>query len=194
MFNMYKVTFDIEGVTPIVFSKYLDKTNGEAAPKKGENDKSPEYENRISHLKAHVDDKGIMFIPACALADCICAMAKKAGDKKKGLQTWAKTFDTGIESEENLSLGVHINKSERHSGFFRVSKEKDTRIYKSFPMVSNWKCKASLLVEDDSIPVDKIKEYAELAGRRIGLGSFRKQNKGMMGKFLVKNFKTSNIK
>ena len=191
---MYRVTMDVIGVTPIVFSKYLDKSKGaEAAPKKGENDKSPEYEKRISYLKAHVDDKGIMYIPACAIADCICAMARKVGDKKKGNATWARTFDTGIEAEDNMSLGVHINKSERHEGFFRVSKDTDSRIFKSFPMIRNWKTTAHLIIEDDSIPFDKVKEYAELAGRRIGLGSFRKQNKGMMGKFVIKNFKVTNI-
>jgi len=190
---MYKAECDIVGVTPIVFSKYIDQTQGEAAPKKGENNKSQEYSKRIAHLKAHVDEKGKMYIPACAVADCICTMAKKVGEKVKGNQTWGKVFETGLECEDNVNLGVHIKDSERYEGFFRVSKQQDTRIFKSFPMISKWKGRVKLIIDDNSINPKMIKEYLELAGRRIGLGSFRKQNRGMMGKFMIEHFKTSNM-
>jgi hypothetical protein len=53
------------------------------------------------------------------------------------------------------------------------------------PKWSTWKVGFQLLVDNDTITLETVKEIFENAGNSIGIGSFRPTNNGMFGRFKV---------
>ena len=51
------------------------------------------------------------------------------------------------------------------------------------PKWEKWKAEFTLLVDNDTITKETVKEIVENAGQYIGIGSFRPTNNGMFGRF-----------
>jgi hypothetical protein len=56
------------------------------------------------------------------------------------------------------------------------------------PKWSKWKAKFVLLVDNDTLTKETIKQIIEYAGQYIGIGSFRPQRNGRFGRFILKKF------
>jgi hypothetical protein len=187
---MYTVEMDIVGTKPIVFGKYVDAEDLPA--EKGM--KEWERLNKHYYLKAHTDDKGNVVMSPFAIRNCICTGAQKAGEKFKGMKTWAGVFKTGFSCPEEYLIKVNgkpIKAKDLKSWTkFLPQGVSGTGVQKTFPIIKDsWSVHVILVIEDDIIPAKKVEEYVVLAGQRVGLGSFRKENNGIWGTFDVKNFK-----
>jgi hypothetical protein len=70
-----------------------------------------------------------------------------------------------------------------------VNRNVKARIITIRPKWTNWKAKFNLLVDNDTITTETIKEIIINAGNSIGIGSFRPTNNGMFGRFGLENIK-----
>jgi hypothetical protein len=53
---------------------------------------------------------------------------------------------------------------------------------------AGWRAEFTLLVDNDTIHADMVKQILEYAGNNVGIGSFRPTNNGMFGRFKVVGF------
>lgn len=189
---MYTCSMKLVGKKPIVFGRYVDPD--ELPAEKGM--KECDVLNKHYRLKAHVDEDEHVVITPFAVRNCIVTAAHKAGEKFKGRTGWASVFKTGFSVPDNMLIkvgGKSIKAKDLDSWTQFIpyeGKGGTKRVPKTFPIIkSDWSLDVILIIEDDVISETKVEEYCILAGQRVGLGSFRKENNGIFGIFDVENFK-----
>lgn len=144
------------------------------------------YEKRTWRNKAHADDKGEMFIPPLAFKNCFVDAAKYLSIQipGKGKNTYTKHFKAGILITQNIMLG--INKADvLEDKVFGSSTGKSggSRVWKSFPIVHEWKGILEITILDDTITKDVLYKHIKQAGIFIGIGRWRAINGGLFGRF-----------
>lgn len=58
-------------------------------------------------------------------------------------------------------------------------------ILRSRPMIQNWATEIELEYDEDFISPEAIRDYFEIAGRRVGVGDYRPQRGGHFGRYTV---------
>jgi len=66
-----------------------------------------------------------------------------------------------------------------------VNKNVKARVISIRPKWNHWKVSFELLVDNDTITTETVREILENAGRYIGIGSFRPTNNGMFGRYEI---------
>ncbi|NIA15167.1 MAG: hypothetical protein GWP08_13930 [Nitrospiraceae bacterium] len=144
----------------------------------------------------HADKKGVVFIPPLAVKNCVSEAAKFKGEKiqGEGQHTWTKHFNSGILCVDPISLGIDRETVEGERLFLNADGKRGggTRVWKTYPVIREWRGQCSLYLVDDKLiqKPDKVLEYLEFAGKMIGIGRFRPANRGYYGRFKIENFKT----
>lgn len=190
--DMLKCTFDIVGLGPISFSRPI-------VSKKNTGELPDAFEERTWRERMHVDNDGMVIIPPTFLKNALSAAAKYLGESvpgKKGA-TYTKHFEAGIMVTETMHLGVKADDIECDRQYVPSDGVRGgtKRVWRNFPIISDWRCKASLLALDPVLmdrPA-KILEYLEYTGNFIGFGRFRPRNNGYYGRFTIKNFKAEKL-
>lgn len=70
-----------------------------------------------------------------------------------------------------------------------VNRNVKARVITIRPRWNNWEAKFTLLIDNDTITIETLKEIIVNAGNCIGIGSFRPTNNGMFGRFDLVNIK-----
>lgn len=175
-------TVSVKGLTPYSQSRALQSEKLKA-------ETHDDFDKRIWKEHLHVDQEGGMFIPAVAIMQGMAAAASylsKGGElKKKGQATWAQNFNCGlaiargpkIEHTEVRPEPVYCNADgKRGSG---------TRVWRTFPIVDEWSATLVIHILDNSIPEEIFATVLEAFGLFIGIGRYRPQNGGFLGRFTV---------
>lgn len=170
------------GKAPYQFGKHITEPK-----KKGE---TPDvHEERTWRGRMHVDEGGVIFIPAMALKNCIKEAASYLSEKipGKGSSKYTKHFKAGLLVAKNMSLGIKAE-DVKPNALFVPSDGKTgggSRVTKFFPTVWEWACECEIIVIDPLLidHVDKVRDYLEHAGNFIGMGGFRPINGGYFGRF-----------
>ena len=174
------------GQTPISFSQGVQS---EKKPKESNAD----FEKRTWREKLHVDKDGYCFIPAMALKISLAAVAKYLSQTipGKGKATYTKHFVGGIAVNSNMALSIKAKDVSCEEVFVPSDGVRGSgkRVWKSFPTIPTWQTEATIIILDETITDDKLKEYLIETGKFIGLGRFRPQNNGYYGRFSVEDFK-----
>lgn len=179
--------FSLTGTTPITFGKYVEEKKD-----KGETDQA--REERIWRKKAHANDDGQVVLQPFALRNCIVAAAKRIGMKipGKGQKTYSARFQQGIIISDAMVFrdakgkAIRVEDLAPEPMFVRVNEKSNLRVMRIFPIVkAGWTVTASMVVLDDLLTPDVIKEHLNDAGLFIGVGSLRPEMGGVMGRFLV---------
>ena len=188
---MHVATVTLQSNSPLAQGRYHQEPKKD---KEGHDD----YERRTWRNKAHIDDKGRMFIPPMALKNCLSEVAKFLSIQipGKGKATYTKHFEAGVLCMEPLimehltgkpileadikEMALHVPSDGRRGG--------NSRVPKSFPKVDEWQAMAQIHILDDTITEDVFRKHLGEAGKFIGLGSFRVRNNGYFGRFSVAAF------
>jgi hypothetical protein len=146
-------------------------------------------ESRTWREKCHVTQDGHIFIPPMAFTLALQYAAKRMGLKIPGggAKTYSKTFQGGILcidpivlpvlKAEVLCERVHV-----HADGVRGSGK---RVFKNFPLVAAWKGQLKVQVLSDEIPEKVFEDTLDYAGKFAGIGRFRPENGGYLGRFEV---------
>ena len=86
----------------------------------------------------------------------------------------------GIKKSELKSETLYLPADGQRGGTKRVDR--------TFPRIESWKGTVTLLVYDETVTGDVLREHLIEAGKFIGLGLFRPRNNGYYGRFFVTDF------
>jgi len=162
--------------------------------KKNTGENHDAYEDRTWRERQHVDKDGIVFIPPMAIKNCLsdCARYLSETVPGKGKATYTKHFEAGILCVQPASLGVKAEAFEPLRLFVPSDGKKGggTRVWKTFPVIQEWKADVEIMLLDPILidKPEKVKEYLGHAGKFIGIGFFRPRNGGYFGRFTVEKF------
>jgi len=190
---MRTIIAKLRNTSPISFSRYY----AQDAPKRPrENDQ--DYEERTWRNRVHALPDGRIFIPTFAFKNCLDNAARYLGRQipGKGKSTYTKHFVSGVLVREPLVLNV--KKAQVRGDWRHVPADGQPggarRVLKCFPVIQSWSGEVVITVLDEIITLDVLKEHLDVAGQFIGIGSFRPQNRGVYGRFMVESVREATRK
>ena len=133
------------------------------------------------------NDKDGFYIPSehirGSLINAGATVKSKVGNSRKSM----KNIVAGMFfiDEEKIRLPKEYVIDKRSA----VNRAIKARVISIRPKWEKWEAKFTLIVDNDSITEETIKEIIKNAGDYIGIGSFRPQCNGMFGRFRLKEFK-----
>lgn len=160
---------------------------------KKDKEKPDAYDQRTWRHKAHYLPEAPyqIFIPAMALKFCITDAAAYLGERitGRGAATYKKHFTSGILVLDNALIDAYRDKVESVTVFAnaRGMRAPGPRVKRTFPIIPTWSATVDFQVVDSMITEDVFARTLAEAGKFIGLGRFRPQNGGFLGRFLVDN-------
>ena len=147
------------------------------------------HEVRTWRERMHVNEEGYVFIPPTAIKNGLAATAKFLGHQipGKGKQTYTKHFESGIMVIDPLVLPIRKDEVQAERLFVPSDGKRggSRRVWKYFPVISDWGGDIIVYVLDDIITKDVFDLHLDAMGKFIGLGRFRPQNNGYYGRFEV---------
>jgi hypothetical protein len=180
-------TVQITGVSPYSSNAFI------RTPKK-DKEGHDKYEERTWKERANVNNKGEWFIPPMAFYHSICDASAFRGDKLKGAKTFTKRFISGVLCVDPVPLGVQLD--DIQGEWLPVPSDGKrgggSRVWKCFPIVHEWTGIVAYQVADDMINEDIFRKTITDAGKFVGVGRFRPQNRGYYGRFQVDEIEWSN--
>ena len=187
---MFKANVRIQGKTKISFSKQVFE-NKEA------NETHDAFDKRTVLDKLHVDSKGKIVIPGIMIKRSLDGAAKFMGKiPGKGNATYTKHFLSGVQVMSDIDTGINKEdtKIEAISGASDGVRGGSKRVTKNFPYLDDWKGELLLLITDDIVNKETLKQAFGIAGTQIGIGRFRPINGGNAGMFVVTDIEVTPIK
>lgn len=176
----------IEGLTPYSQSRALQSEK----PKGKTHD---EFDSEIWPEHIHCDEQEEVFIPPVAIVQGMAAAAsylgKGGGLKKKGSATWAQNFNCGLAVAKGPRIGSTAAEARPEKVFCHADGRRGSgkRVWRTFPVWDTWAAELVIHVLDDTIPEDIFRQVLTAFGLFIGLGRFRPENGGYLGRFVVKS-------
>ncbi len=186
---MRTVTARLTGVTAYSQSKMVDK---EVFPELNK-EKPDDFDRRMWREKSTYDADGTICIPAMALKMAVDEAIKRLniGIQGRGKSTYSKFFVAGQICNEDVPLGIHRDKVDgieiwANSDGVRGSGK---RVKRRFPIVhAGWSGIAHFSLLDDIIPAEVFERALIESGRLVGIGRFRPEKGGLLGRYAVEDF------
>jgi hypothetical protein len=183
---MRVATIRIKGLTPYSQSRALQS-------EKNREETHDDFDKRIWREHLHVNSAEKYYIPAVAitqgLADAASYLGKGGDLKKKGNATWAENFRCGLAIAQGPVLNASEPRPERVYCHADGKRGSGKRVWRTFPVFDAWQATLVIHILDDSIPEEIFEKVVNAYGLFIGVGRFRPQNNGYLGRFVVENMK-----
>jgi hypothetical protein len=192
---MYSAVVTIKNDSAYGHRQYVSKTEMDTTrPPTVKNERDDEREKRVWRMGIHTTDEGNVFIPPFALMNCIKTAAKRMGMQVpgKGKATYSKIFGGGILVPEGIVLPDKAADMEpwiRHVPVGNSFGGGGTRVERYFMRINSWSGSFEVDILNDMITESVFAEHMDYAGKYIGLGMWRPENGGVMGRFHVIDIK-----
>lgn len=189
---MRTCTVKLTSITPYSASRMLDK---DVYPflKEGK-EKHEDRDMRLWREKATVDDDGIVCIPGMGLKMAVDEAVKRLNIKvgEKGRATFTKVFLSGQICDDQPGVRIGIRKEDLKSIdiFANVDGVRGSgkRVKRRFPYILQWSGVATFQILDDVITEQVFERAVVEAGRLVGVGRFRPEKGGLLGRFRPESF------
>lgn len=186
-------TVTLESVVPYSQSKQVDKEVIPMLPK----EKHDDFDKRTWREKSTYDADGIIHIPAMALKMSVDEAVKRLNIsvEGRGKSTYTKFFLAGQICESDPSLGIHKDDLEYIDIWANADGVRGSgkRVRRRFPIIQKWKTEARFAILDDLIPNAVFEKSLIEAGRLVGIGRFRPEKGGHLGRFHASNFRWQTV-
>lgn len=186
-------TATLESVVPYSQSKKVDDEVFPFLPK----EKHDEYDKRMWREKSTYDADGIVCIPAMALKMSVDEAVKRLniGIEGRGKSTYTKFFVAGQICESDPSLNVHKDDLEYIDIWANADGVRGSgkRVRRRFPIIQKWKTQARFAILDDLIPNAVFEKALTESGRLVGIGRFRPEKGGHLGRFHVTDYQWQTV-
>lgn len=183
---MKQFKIKIKGLTPYMQHRMDDKKLEQWEKQRGKIMERPEASQEDAtraEYHCYRNAYGKCFIPADqirgSLINAGTYMKAKVGGKSRSMKIIvAATF---MPTPEQILLPDY-DAVDKRSG---VNRNVKARIITIRPKWTSWEVNFDLLVYEDTITKETVKELLTYAGSYVGIGSFRPTNNGMFGRFEV---------
>ena len=153
--------------------------------RKGRN-RTASDDERLKELECFVslwlDARGAPTIPERAIRACIETGAKKlrqGAPVREGLMVeGVQSFDYNREA-----LGETAEELSKRAQFSMPVRIGASRVLRTRAKFDDWSCVFILYCEDQLVDKEKLEQWMDIAGRRIGLGDWRPEKSGTYGRF-----------
>lgn len=174
----------LKGISPYSQSKAHDE------PKVDEKESADAYDKRTWRCKAHINEHGNVVIPSMGLKMAIAEAARRLAIKIPGKRnaTYSKNILSGVLVSADVDLGIPLSDLKEEVVFANADGVRGSgkRVFRRFPMVPiGWQGTVEIHVIDSEIPPDIIERCLAEAGNLIGIGRFRPEKGGFLGRFDV---------
>ena len=106
------------------------------------------------------------------------------------IETAARKLRQGPQVREGLIVSKTVSfKYESKTRNCAIVKVQNNRVPKYRPQFNNWELTFQVEVDDELVDENQLKQWLEIAGRRIGMGDWRPEKSGQYGRFDVVKFK-----
>jgi hypothetical protein len=148
-----------------------------------------QFEKRTWREKCHYNKDGNILIPPTSYKQALdrAALMISRPVPGKNRQTYSKFFLSGVMCIDQIVLPnkkdevrgelVHCHANGRRGS--------GTRVWRTFPVIDEWKARVSFHVIADEITPDVFEEALQQAGAFVGIGRFRAENGGTNGRWKV---------
>lgn len=186
---MRTIEFTLRGIRPMMLSAEKPFEGAEEKPAKQKSQPSA-MEQAEAHLhKAKIDGKEVCVMPGINVQKCIQAAYPymPSPGKRKGWTSLVRTI-----SVDELHLAIEpqrwtLDARRSGTGFGKNG----TMLYR--PRFDEWQISGHLTYDDVHLSEEQVRELVDNAGRYIGLGAWRVQNRGPYGKFVVALWKDMEV-
>lgn len=178
---MKKYEVKIEGITPLLFNKFIESSISEKVKKRVGTAKEQNPEDKL-----YKTPKGEIYTPSTHIMGMLINAGKQFKIQGKSRATYSKLVGSTIEV--NPDTIVHENQNWESFSTSAVNPSTKGRMMITRPMLIEWSISFRLNTTDD-IPKDVMKAMLDYGGQYVGIGDWRPEKKGKYGKFIVTEFK-----
>jgi len=177
-------TIQIEGLTPYSQSRALQS-------EKKKEETYDDFDRRIWPEHMHCVGKDVC-VPAVAIikgmAEAASYLGKGGELKKKGASHWGQNFQCGLAVARNPLIGKTADQARPERCYCHAdgNRKSGKRVWRTFPIFDEWKATLVIHILDDSIPEEIFEKVLNAFGLFIGIGRYRPENGGYLGRFTVK--------
>jgi hypothetical protein len=180
---MKTINIEIEGVSPLLMNRFMDKQISEKTKKRAGEMKDMDVTDKLYVLN------GKPYVPARYLEASLIEAAKQQKIAGKGKATYSKYVGATIHVEPEAVI-LEPGKWEPFS-IAAVNPMTKGRMIVVRPRFNEWGLSFSIVCEDDDISTDTIEKILTYAGQFVGIGDWRPDKKGKFGKFRIVSCKES---
>jgi len=182
------VSVTIEGVTPILMHRFTEEnevkvSSGMSTVSIG--DKGTPREQ--AEKKLYKNDEGDLYLPGPNIFACIIAAGKFHKNGKSKVTTVKSSLVPAAMSILDLVCPFGTKEFEVDSRSV-VIPATGGRIMAHRPRLDKWSLTFRLMIDTTMFTEAFTRKLVDDAGKRIGLGDFRPDRKGIFGKFVVSNW------
>lgn len=178
----------IATITLIGISGYSGSRETEGFPR-GDKESHEAYDKRIWRERIWHDAAGNCYIHPSALKFALVSTCQFLSFQipGKGKATFTKHFNAGVLVMDPIMLGITQDKLRSELVYCHVTGKRGEgkRVWRTYPMVDQWETEAKLYITDDVLTEKVVERVLEQAGQFNGLGRFRPQNGGFLGRFKI---------
>jgi len=178
---MKKINVEIEGTTPLLMNRFLDKQLADKIKKRtGAVKEIPPEE------KLYLTEKGKPYVPSLYLEGCLRESAKQFKIPGKGKATYSKIVGATVSVEPGC---IVIDGGWEPFRIAAVNPNTRGRVMVTRPMFNEWSLSFDVICEDESVDINSIQNILEHGGKFVGIGDWRPDKKGKFGKFRIASIK-----
>ena len=148
-----------------------------------------EFEKRTWREKYHCNKEGNILIPPMGFKQSLDTGASMLGRQipGRGKQTYTKYFVSGVMCIDQIRLPDKKETVRGELVYCNADGKRGSgkRVWRTFPMIDEWKATVSFHVIADEITQDVFEETLRQAGSFVGVGRFRPENGGAYGRWRV---------
>lgn len=179
------IEVEITGTTPLICNRYTDlaaaaATNGTRSTRNG--DKGLPREQ--AEQKLYTDHDGTLVIPTSNILRCLIDAGKFFKDGKSKITTLKSSIIPAYVGIEGVCTPI-ISPGWEVDIRPVVIPATGGRILAYRPRFDAWQLQFVILLDDEGIKLNLLRDIVDAAGTRIGLGDFRPDRKGPYGRFVV---------
>lgn len=183
-----KFKIKIKGKTPYMQHRMDDTKLSEWEKKRGSIIERPEVsQGDATRAEYHCYRNGKCYIPAehlrGAMINAGSFLKAKVGNSRKSMKNIVAAMF--FVEPEQITIPDYDAIDKRSA----VNRAVKARVITIRPKWNKWQVEFTLLIDNETITQETVRELLEYAGNYVGIGSFRPQNNGMFGRFEVVSIK-----
>jgi hypothetical protein len=137
--------------------------------------------------KQYRNSDGKLFIPETHIRGCLIEAAKNIKVKGKGKSTYSKIIGYAVA----IVPAQILHKKTALERYVVIATNPNTHGKNALcrPMLPEWEADFTIEYDSDEVPLEVLKECLDYGGKRVGIGDWRPQKKGVHGRFILTKFK-----
>lgn len=177
---MKRIHVKVDGISPYLMHKFVGNGDEKVKIKTGTKNYKDEIETAV-----YKNAEGEVYIPSSQIHGCIIEAGKRMQITGRGKSTYSKLFGAFLLIEPATMI---IN-PQTYTVDERPVIVQRARVVRYRPKWEKWSLEFDVVIMDDNIASEVVKQALDDGGRYTGIGDFRPAKKGPFGRFQVVEYK-----